>query len=76
MKREIYTVIKILGLEDDMEISQSEAFYFGIAVGLNLYQRKILMAYERNKPVEISGEPYFIRSSKEQLQEAIDLICR
>lgn len=59
-----------------MEISQSEAFYFGIAVGLNLYQRKILMAYERNKPVEISGEPYFIRSSKEQLQEAIDLICR
>lgn len=59
-----------------MEISESESFYFGIAAGLNLYQRKILTAYEKGKPIQIDGELYFIRNGAEQLQEALDRICR
>lgn len=58
------------------EVSENEMFCYGISMGMALYQWKVLMAYERKIPLEINGEPYFIKDSGEQLRELINEICR
>jgi hypothetical protein len=58
------------------EFLESEAFCSGVAVGISLYQQKVIMAYQQNGPLRIDGELYYIQSGKERLQETIDKICR
>lgn len=57
-------------------LSDNEDFVTGVAVGINIYQQKVLMAYERKEPLKINKEPYFIQSGNEMLQQMIDKICR
>lgn len=57
-------------------IFESHAFCNGVAVGINLYQQKVIMAYENNEAIKIDGELYYIQSGKERLQEMIDKMCK
>ena len=57
------------------DLSENEDFVTGIAVGINIYQQKVVMAYERKEFLEINGEPYFIQSGSEVLEQMIDKIC-
>ena len=57
-------------------LSESETFCKGIAVGISIYQQKIIVAHDRKEPLEIDGESYYIKDSGEQLQELVDMICR
>lgn len=57
------------------DLSENQDFVTGVAVGINIHQQKVLMAYERKEVLEINGEPYFIQSGGEILQQMIDKIC-
>lgn len=52
------------------------AFCNGIAVGIGLYQRMIVTAHEREKPLKIGEELYYIQNGRERLQEVLEKICR
>lgn len=53
-----------------------KAFCNGIAVGIALYQRMIISAHERRKPLQIGEELYYIQNGRERLQEVLEKICR
>lgn len=42
-------------------IFESQAFCNGVAVGINIYQQKVIMAYENNEAIKIDGELYYIQ---------------
>lgn len=52
------------------------AFCNGIAVGIALYQRMVVSAHERKRPLRIGEEFYYIQSGRERLQEVLEKICR
>lgn len=51
-------------------------FCSGIAVGISLYQRMILSAHEKKKPLKIGEDLYYIQNGRERLQEVLEKICR
>lgn len=56
---------------------KSNEFCMGVAVGLDLYQRKIIAAHGKGKPLLIDGELYYLQDGRERLlQEIIDEICK
>lgn len=52
------------------------AFCSGIAVGISLYQRVIVSAHEKNKPLKIDDNFFYIQSGRERLAEVLEKICR
>lgn len=52
------------------------AFCHGVAVGIALYQRMIVTAHERKKPLKIGEDLYYIENGRERLQEVLEKICR
>lgn len=52
------------------------AFCNGVAVGICLYQRMIISAHARKKPLQIGEELYYIQNGRERLQEVLEKICR
>lgn len=48
----------------------------GVAVGLDLYQRKIIAAHKRGQPLLIDGELYYLQDGRERLEMIIDDICK
>lgn len=52
------------------------AFYNGVAVGIGLYQRMVISAHERKKPLKIGEDLYYIQNGRERLQEVLEKICR
>ena len=55
---------------------ESEAFCTGVAVGINLHQQKVVMAFERKEPLKIGDELYYVQNGRERLQEMIEKICK
>lgn len=55
---------------------ENEEFYTGIAVGVNLYQQKVVMAHEKKQPLKIGENLYYIQDGRERLQQIIEKICR
>lgn len=51
-------------------------FCNGVMVGLRLYQRMIIAAHERKKPLKIGEDLYYIQNGRERLQEVLEKICR
>lgn len=52
------------------------AFCNGVAVGIGLYQRMIIIAHERKKPLKIGKDFYYIQNGRERLAEVLEKICR
>ena len=80
IKREVYYLLQekfyMNGGLYMKESQENEAFCVGVAVGLDLYQQKVIAAHERGQPLLINEELYYIQSGRERLQEAIDKICQ
>ena len=55
---------------------ESEAFYIGMLAGINIYQRKIIMAHQRKEPIRIADNLYYLQDGRERLAEMIDKICK
>lgn len=71
-----YQLQKLWEVMNMNELLENEAFCVGVTVGLDLYQRKIIAAHGKGKPLLIDGELYYLQSGKERLEMAIDEICK
>ncbi len=58
------------------KVLENEAFYSGVALGINIYQQKVVTAHERKEPLKIGENLYYIQNGRERLQEVIEKICR
>lgn len=58
------------------ELLENEAFCTGVAVGIDLYQCRVVNAHDRKEPLTIDGELYYLQTGRERLQEVLDRICR
>lgn len=58
------------------ELMENETFVNGVAIGVNLYQQKVVMAHERNEHLKIGEELYYVQSGRERLLEMLDKVCR
>lgn len=57
------------------ELSSSEVFCCGVAVGIGLYQNAVVSAQKRKEHLLIDGELYYVQSGRERLQEVIEKMC-
>lgn len=57
------------------DLTESKAFYNGVAVGIQLHQQKVLEACKNKEPLRIDGELYYVQSGRERLKEMIEKIC-
>lgn len=55
---------------------ESQAFAYGVAVGIDLHQQKVVTAQKRKEPLVISDTLYYIQDGRERLEEMVDKICR
>lgn len=51
-------------------------FCNGVIAGIRLYQRMVIAAHERKKPLRIGEDFYYIQNGRERLQEVLEKICR
>ena len=51
-------------------------FWTGVAVGIALYQRMIISAHERKKPLKIGDTLYYVQDGRERLQDFLEEICK
>lgn len=52
------------------------AFCSGIAVGISLYQRVIVSAHERKKPLIVGENLYYLENGRERLERVLREICK
>ena len=53
-----------------------KAFCNGIAVGICLYQRAVVAAHERKKPLKIGDTLYYVQDGRERLTEVLEKMCK
>ena len=58
------------------DLMENEAFCNGVAVGISIYQQKVITAHKRKEPLKIKDNWYYLQSGKERLQTVIDEICK
>lgn len=77
-KEEVYIVKKldVWRMITLQELLENEWFCSGLLVGINLCQQILLTAHDRNEPMMIDGEPYYILNGNELLQQMIDTVCQ
>ena len=55
---------------------ESQAFAYGVAVGIGIHQQKVVEAHRQKEPLVISDTLYYVQSGRERLEEVLDRICR
>lgn len=55
---------------------ESQAFAYGVAVGIDLHQQKVVTAQKRKEFLKIGDTLYYVQDGRERLEEVIDKICR
>ena len=58
------------------ELLKNETFCNGVAIGINIYQQKVVIASEVKEPLRIGEKLYYVQDGRERLQEAIEKICK
>lgn len=58
------------------ELMENEAFCTGIAVGISLYEQKVVTAYEKKQHLKIGQNLYYVQDGRERLQQIIEKICK
>lgn len=58
------------------ELIGNEMFCKGLAVGVILFQNKIIAAHERGEPLFIGDEIFYLQSGRERLEEFLEKICK
>ena len=58
------------------ELMENEAFYIGMLAGINIYQRKIIMAHERKEHIKIGDSLYYLQDGRERLEQVLGEICK
>lgn len=58
------------------DLVEDETFCIGLAVGISLYQRAIVSAHERKKPLIVGENLYYLETGRERLERVLYEICR
>ena len=58
------------------DLVEDETFCNGVAVGICLYQRMIISAHERKKPLIVGENLYYLETGRERLERVLHEICR
>lgn len=58
------------------ELMENEAFCTGVAVGVSLYEQKVVMAHEKKQHLKIGQNLYYVTDGRERLQQVIEKICK
>lgn len=58
------------------DLMENDAFCYGVSVGINVYQRKVIKASEKKEPLKIGDELYYVQNGRERLQEMIEKVCK
>jgi len=58
------------------DLLENEAFASGVAVGISLYQQKVISAHERKEPLKIRDTIYYLQTGRERLAEMFDRILK
>lgn len=58
------------------ELLENEEFCTGVAVGVSLYEQKVVMAHENKQHLKIGQNLYYVQDGKERLQQVIEKICK
>lgn len=58
------------------DLLENEAFISGVAVGIGLYQQKVVLAHERKEHLKIGDTLYYVQDGRERLQEVLEKICK
>ncbi len=64
------------GIRMSEELMENDAFVNGVAVGVNLYQERVITAHRRNEPLIIGDNLYYLQSGRERLAEVLNKICK
>lgn len=57
------------------ELSKSNEFHIGLTMGINICQRMILNANERNEPLMVDKRQFYILDGEQLLNQMIDTVC-
>lgn len=68
--------INMIGGKSVLRKVIERVFCSGIAIGISLYQRMVVSAHERKKPLKIGEDFYYISNGRERLAEVLEKICR
>lgn len=52
------------------------AFCNGVVVGICLYQRMIISAHERKKPLIVGENLYYLETGRERLERVLHEMCK
>lgn len=58
------------------ESMENEAFFIGVAVGIGLYQQKVIAAHKRKEALRIGDTVYYLQDGRERLQEMLEKVCK
>lgn len=58
------------------DLLENDAFAKGVAVGIGIYQAKVIAAHERKEHLKIGDDLYYVQSGRERLQEVLEKICK
>ena len=58
------------------ELLENEAFCTGVAVGVSLYELKVVMAHENKQYLKIGENLYYVQDGKERLAQVLEKICK
>ena len=57
------------------ELLKSNEFHIGLTMGINICQRMILNANERNEPLMVDKRQFYILDGEQLLNQMIDTVC-
>lgn len=58
------------------DLMENEAFCNGVAVGISIYQQKVITAHKRKEALRIGDNLYYLQDGRERLQEMVEKICK
>lgn len=58
------------------DLMENEAFCNGVAVGISIYQQKVITAHKRKEALRIGDNLYYLQDGRERLQEMVEKVCK
>lgn len=57
------------------DLMENEAFFYGVVLGISLYQQKVVTAHKRKEHLRIGDTVYYLQDGRERLQEMMEKVC-
>lgn len=58
------------------DLLENEEFTKGVAVGIGIYQAKVVTAHKHKEPIKIGDNLYYVQDGRERLTEVLEKICK